>query len=57
MCVECGTVIPLEAGGIEGQIRRMASEAGFDLLTHHLELVGRCSACRDRAATDSSVAS
>ena len=50
MCVECGTVIALEAGGIENQIRRMASEAGFDLLTHHLELVGRCSACRERAA-------
>src|SRR5688572_29126927 len=57
MCVECGTVIALEAGGIEGQIRRMASEAGFDLLTHHLELVGRCSACRDRAAADTSAAS
>ena len=49
MCVSCGTVLPLEAAGIEGQIRRMAAEAGFDLLTHHLELVGRCAACKDRA--------
>ena len=57
MCVECGTVIALEAGGIEGQIRRIASEAGFDLLTHHLELVGRCSACRKRAATNTPAAS
>lgn len=57
MCVECGTVIALEAGGIENQIRRMASEAGFDLLTHHLELVGRCSACRERAAANTSAAS
>ena len=55
MCVECGTVIPLEAAGIENQIRKMAAEAGFDLLTHHLELVGRCTACRDRAAADTSV--
>jgi Fur family ferric uptake transcriptional regulator len=50
MCVGCGTVIPLEAGGIESQIRRMAEEAGFDLLTHHLELVGRCASCRAVAA-------
>src|SRR5687767_3708987 len=46
MCVECGTVSSLEAAGIESQIRRLASEAGFDLLTHHLELVGRCANCR-----------
>jgi Fe2+ or Zn2+ uptake regulation protein len=50
MCVACGTVIPLEASGIENQIRRMADEAGFDLLTHHLELVGRCASCRGLAA-------
>ena len=49
MCVECGTVSSLEAAGIESQISRLASEAGFDLLTHHLELVGRCAACRARA--------
>ena len=48
MCVECGTVSSLEAAGIETQIRRLASEAGFDLLTHHLELVGRCSTCQAR---------
>ena len=48
MCVECGTVSSLEAAGIESQIRRLASEAGFDLLTHHLELVGRCAHCRAR---------
>lgn len=57
MCVECGTVISLEAAGIENQIRRMASDAGFDLLTHHLELVGRCAACRDRASLTASTAS
>jgi Fur family transcriptional regulator, ferric uptake regulator len=46
MCIECGTVTPLEATGVEQQIRRMAGEAGFELLTHHLELVGRCANCR-----------
>jgi Fur family ferric uptake transcriptional regulator len=57
MCVECGTVLALEAGGIENQIRKMAADAGFDLLTHHLELVGRCQVCRDRAAAESQAAS
>jgi len=57
MCVECGTVISLEAGGIESQIRRMAAEAGFDLLTHHLELVGRCATCRERASARAQAAS
>ena len=51
MCVECGKVMPLEAAGIEQQIRRMAGEAGFELLTHHLELIGRCASCRQRAAS------
>lgn len=51
MCVECGTVSSLEAAGIESQIRRLATEAGFDLLTHHLELVGRCATCRARGGT------
>ncbi|MFN8522139.1 MAG: Fur family transcriptional regulator [Chloroflexota bacterium] len=49
MCVECGNVTSLEAAGIESLIRTVAGEAGFELLTHHLELVGRCSACRDKA--------
>ncbi len=51
MCIECGTVLSLEAGGIEQQIRRMAGDAGFELLTHHLELVGRCRDCRQKAAS------
>jgi Fur family transcriptional regulator, ferric uptake regulator len=51
MCVECGKVASLEAGGIEQQIRRMAGDAGFELLTHHLELIGRCADCRQRGAS------
>ncbi len=50
MCVQCGTVTALEAAGIEQQIRRMAGEAGFEVLTHHLELIGRCASCRKRPA-------
>jgi Fur family ferric uptake transcriptional regulator len=51
MCVACGQVMPLEASGIEQQIRRMAGEAGFELLTHHLELIGRCASCRQQTTS------
>lgn len=57
MCVECGTVVSLDAAGMEAQIRQMAQEAGFDLLTHHLELVGRCAACRAQRPASASSAS
>ena len=46
MCVDCGAVTAIEADAIEKQIRRMAGDGGFELLTHHLELVGRCASCR-----------
>jgi len=46
MCVVCGRVQPLEAPGIESQIGRLADEAGFEVLTHHLELLGRCRDCQ-----------
>jgi Fur family ferric uptake transcriptional regulator len=46
MCLDCSTVVLVVASEIEEQIRRMASEADFELLTHHLELIGRCAACR-----------
>ncbi len=46
MCIQCGSVVSLDAAPVERQIREMAGDAGFELLTHHLELVGRCSTCR-----------
>jgi len=49
MCVDCGTVTAIEADSIETQIRRLSVDEGFELLTHHLELIGRCAICRERA--------
>lgn len=46
MCTDCGSVSAIEADAIEKQIRRMAGDQGFELLTHHLELIGRCTDCR-----------
>ena len=47
MCLDCSTVVLIAASEIERQIHRMAREADFELLTHHLELIGRCGACRE----------
>ncbi|MBI2912026.1 MAG: transcriptional repressor [Chloroflexi bacterium] len=48
MCVVCGRVIPLETPNIEAQINQAAERAGFDLMTHHVELLGRCRECQVR---------
>ena len=48
MCTDCGSVSAIEADAIEKQIHRMAGDQGFELLTHHLELIGRCAACRGK---------
>ena len=44
-CVACGAVQALEAPGVEGEIDRLARQAGFEVMEHVLELVGRCSDC------------
>jgi Fur family transcriptional regulator, ferric uptake regulator len=50
MCTVCGRVQPFEAGDMEAQIGRLADALGFSVMTHHLELIGRCAECR--AATN-----
>jgi len=51
MCTDCGAVTSIEADVIEKQIRRLATDEGFELLTHHIELVGRCASCRASASS------
>ena len=46
MCTDCGRVQPFAAGDMEAQIGRLAEQLGFSVLTHHLELIGRCTECR-----------
>lgn len=54
MCIDCSNVVLVAAPEIEDQIRRLASDADFELLTHHLELIGLCPMCRRQpAVTDS----
>jgi Fur family ferric uptake transcriptional regulator len=49
MCLDCSSVVLVSATDIEEEIRQVTATHGFELLTHHLELIGRCAACRARA--------
>ncbi|MFN0070481.1 MAG: Fur family transcriptional regulator [Chloroflexota bacterium] len=46
MCTDCGRVQPFEGAEVESQIRTLAEAMGFSVITHHLELIGRCAECR-----------
>jgi len=49
-CIVCGAVQALSAPGVEVEIDRLARQAGFEVVDHVLELVGRCRECRRDAA-------
>ena len=46
LCSGCGTIIPVDATGIEGEILRLAERLRFRLDTHTLEFAGLCEACQ-----------
>ena len=45
ICSECGRVDEFSDSDLDALIRRNASDVGFTLAGHSLELYGRCSAC------------
>lgn len=45
MCTDCGKVQQFEAPEVEAQIGKLAQAAGYSVITHHLELIGRCADC------------
>ena len=47
ICTECGRVTEFASDGLEGQLEQVATQTGFDIDTHRLELYGRCAACHD----------
>jgi Fur family ferric uptake transcriptional regulator len=47
ICTDCGKVTEFASDGLEGQLERVASDTGFDIDTHRLELYGRCASCHD----------
>ena len=48
MCADCGRVEPFEAPDIEAHIGKVADLVGFAVITHHLEIIGRCAECEAR---------
>ena len=45
-CSTCGRVESVAGCGLEDQLSRLATTAGFVIDDHHLELTGRCAGCR-----------
>src|SRR5438045_3608712 len=50
VCASCGQVVPVDATGVEAEIRRLADELEFRVDTHLLEFAGRCKSCQTAAA-------
>ena len=48
-CSGCNTVLPVDASGVEAEIRRLAEQLKFRLDTHNLEFAGLCEACQHGA--------
>lgn len=46
ICTRCGKIVEFENGEIEALQERMARRVGFRILSHKLELYGRCRGCR-----------
>ena len=45
VCSNCGTVVSVDATGIENEIRKLGEKLKFRVDTHTLEFAGRCEAC------------
>lgn len=45
LCTACGRVQTFEAPAVESEIHRLAEVSGFAVITHHVELLGRCAEC------------
>lgn len=46
LCSGCNTVLPVDATGVEAEIRRLAEKLKFRVNTHTLEFAGVCEACQ-----------
>jgi Fur family transcriptional regulator, ferric uptake regulator len=47
ICTGCGEIAEFESPQIEALQRRLARRHGFEVERRHVELYGRCGACRD----------
>jgi len=50
LCSACNAVIPVDATGVEAEIRRLADKLQFRVDTHTLEFAGVCGSCKATAS-------
>jgi Fur family transcriptional regulator, ferric uptake regulator len=50
ICTGCGAVVEFESHRVEELQRRVAQRHGFEVQRRHVELYGRCAACRGKPA-------
>lgn len=50
VCSDCGAVQELDQCAIDGVVRELTGGTGFEIEGHWLELYGKCSTCRSKAA-------
>ena len=46
VCRSCGATVEVDGPAVESWADRLASEHGYDEVSHTLEIFGRCAACR-----------
>ncbi len=46
VCVDCGAVADISSDALERSLVAIATETGYEVDTHRLELYGRCGRCR-----------
>lgn len=47
-CSQCSKTISVESDALESMMQKIASNAGFEITSHHLELNGVCGHCAKR---------
>jgi len=48
VCVNCGTAVQLGVCPMQGEIKRIVEESGFEVNSHHFEIMGYCPECSEK---------
>ncbi len=45
VCMDCGVAVKLGVCPMQGEVKRVAEEKGFEVSSHHFEVLGYCREC------------
>lgn len=48
VCLGCGNAIKLDVCPMQGEIKKLIEESGFEVDSHHFEITGYCRECQAR---------